>query len=65
MEGAIGTVCETQPHCACLAPAGDGLEEYQCECHDDGTGRCAGCDAQLVSVARYERNRAAEIAGAS
>lgn len=55
-------VCEAQPHCACLAPAGDGLEEYQCECVDDGTWMCRSCRAPLVQVSTYEKNRQVEMA---
>jgi len=49
-------VCESQPHCLCLAPAGDGLDSYQCCCSDDGTWRCRSCGAGLVTVPVYEQN---------
>lgn len=53
-------VCEAQPHCACLTPVGDGLDEYTCNCIDDGARRCSKCRARLVRVSTYERRRAAE-----
>ncbi len=54
--------CETQPHCACLTPGGDGHDEYQCACMDDGSGRCQACRAQLVTSATYERHHNPVIA---
>jgi hypothetical protein len=60
-------VCLTEPHCACLEPAGDGFDEYSCECAGPegrklelvgaGKGRCVSCHAPLVTVAEYERQK--------
>ena len=57
-----GKTCETQPHCACLTPSGDGHDEYQCVCNDDGTWRCSSCHAPLVTIATYERHHNPAIA---
>lgn len=48
-------VCETQPHCACLTPSGDGLDGYSCECFGDSRGNCVNCGVPLVSVRTYQQ----------